>query len=440
VVKDEWRLNVRHVSSRNLGAGLGMATIISPEEYFDVKDTQINLTYHRPEWKPNWDILAQAGYRHFAEDFHNVYSARPGAIRGGQLLSYGAPNKIGAYQHQAHFDFSATYRGFNQHTVRFGAGYAYLDLYDTPWQFLLDKTVPVMVDVHNLGMALIPENIRQNRYLLVQDTWRFHPEWELTLGVRHDWYSDFAGETNPRMGLVWEVNPSLTTKILYGTSFRAPSFIEMYAGENQVIIGNPDLKAEKSKTWEMGVDYRITPEMNTALTLFDYRVQDKIQQQLVPNPQAGVARIFAYNNIGTLRGNGLEWEGRWRVNSQMSLTANYAYTRVESDQGEAGHYPHHQAYLRHDWLLGKNWFLNSSLNWILDRDRSVNDMRPPLADYATLNFSLRYAEWADTYSWHFVAGLRNALDEERREPGDIRLMGDYPKAGREWFGEIRYRF
>ncbi|OUD14590.1 hypothetical protein TPSD3_09905 [Thioflexithrix psekupsensis] len=440
VIKDEWRLDVRHVSSRNLGAGLGMATIISPEEHFNVKDTQINLTYHRSEWKPNWDILAQAGYRHFVEDLNSVYSARPETVRGGQWLPYGAPNEIGSYQHQAHFNLSAIYRGFEQHTMRLGLGYAYLDLYDTPWQFLLDKTVPVMVDVRRLGMTLIPENIRQNRYLFAQDTWRFHPEWELTLGVRHDWYSDFEGETNPRLGLVWEMNPSLTAKILYGTSFRAPSFIEMYAGENQAIVGNPNLKAEKSKTWEIGFDYRMTSDMNTTLTLFDYRVKDKIQQQLIPNPNAGVTRIFSYNNIETLQGNGLEWEGRWRMNSRMSVAANYAYARVENDQGEAGNYPHHQVYLRYDWLLGKNWFLNSSLNWILDRDRPVSSMQPPLADYATLNFSLRYAEWADTYSWHFVAGLRNALDEERREPGDVRLFGDYPKAGREWFSEIRYRF
>jgi len=105
---------------------------------------------------------------------------------------------------------------------------------------------------------------------------------------------------------------------------------------------------------------------------------------------------------------------------------------------EAGNYPHHHTYLRHDWILNANWFLNTQLNWVIDRDRPSDDVREKLQDYTELDVTLRYKPLQT--SWNFSVGARNLLDEDRREPGDPRLIGDYPKAGREWFGEIRYKF
>jgi iron complex outermembrane receptor protein len=75
---------------------------------------------------------------------------------------------------------------------------------------------------------------------------------------------------------------------------------------------------------------------------------------------------------------------------------------------------------------------------VADRERPVSDVREKLSDYTELDFTLRYKSLQTP--WNFSVGVRNLLDEDRREPGDPRLIGDYPKAGREWFGEIRYQF
>jgi len=439
VSKENWQSNLYWIRGRNIGAGLSTTFVINPEENHEQDFIQADIAYNNSQIIKDWGINARLSYQGADDKSLNSYSARPGAIRNGELLPYGAPNNVGYYQRQTRLDLSSLYRGFDKHIIRLGIGASYAELYKTTWSYLLNKQSPVMVDVRALGMVSIPENARQNRYLFAQDTWHIDSNWELTTGIRHDWYSDFEGTTNPRAALVWQVMPSLTAKLLYGKAFRAPSFVEMYLpASNVVAAGNPHLKAEVSSTWEIGVDYRLNSDLNLALNVFDYTVTDKIQRTLT---KLNNFSIYTYNNIGTLKGSGFELETRWKINNKSSLLFNYAYAKVKTENSnEAGNYPHHQAYVRHDLLLGNNWFFDTKINWVSNRDRPLGDDRPLLKDYVELDLTLRYKNMSKFNPWDIAIGVRNLLNEDRREPGDARLIGDYPKAGREIFGEIRYKF
>lgn len=438
VRKDHWRLNLNWQRLWDAGEGLGPSLVISPEADYSKDFYQVDLSYHNSEWHRHWAVSALLSYQDVTADRYHTYSTRPGAIRNDQAYPYGAPNDFSFAQRHTRFNLSGSYRGWSAHTLRLGAGYWYADLHSVPWSYLLDPTDPVMVDVRALGMALIPEKIRKNWHMFVQDSWAFARSWALTLGVRHDWYSDFDSTTNPRAALVWQITPRLTTKWLYGTAFRAPSFLEMYTPRNRALVGNPDLKAERNTTWEWVWDYHANDNLNLALNLFYYKVKDKVLRRLLEQADR---TIYMYDNIGTLKGRGLEVEARWKINHKSSLLANYAYTQVDTESGdEAGNYPHHQVYLRHDWLLGRSWFLDTRLNWIASRERPVMDVRAALDDYVEFDVTLRYKDVSNDGPWNIALGVRNALDEDRREPGDPRIVGDYPKAGRTFFTEIRYRF
>lgn len=368
--------------------------------------------------------------------FSNPTPSAPGGMRNNLSYPYGSPNHTGHFQQQTRLDLSGQYRGFKNHNIRLGMGTLYADLYKVTWSFLLTRNEPLMVDSKSEGSILLPEKIRQNRYLFVQDSWKFASDWELTAGMRYDWYSDFDSTFNPRLALVWQTTPRLTTKLLYGSAFRAPSVVEMYTPLNRIEVGNPHLKAETSRTWEVVFDYRANRDLSFVVNLFDYKIKDKIQRRLV---NFADRTIYTYDNIGLLKGRGFELESHWQITEVSALEANYAYAKVTDNAGmEAGNYPHHHLNLRHNWLLNANWSLNTQLNWVADRERPVSDVREKLSDYTELDLTLRYKPLQK--SWNFSIGVRNLLDEDRREPGDPRLIGDYPKAGREWFGEIRYQF
>ncbi|MCV6638340.1 TonB-dependent receptor [Candidatus Albibeggiatoa sp. nov. NOAA] len=436
ITKGDWRLGLSAVKTRNAGAGLGEPLIISPEEYYETDHYQVDLTYHNLDFTKNWETKLQLSYRDLADEGFSAYTVRPSGVRNQSVYPYGSPNNTGYFQRQAHFNLSGQYDGFKNHHILVGIGYVYADLYKTTWSFLLTRDDPLIVDSKSIGYFLLPENIRENRSFVLQDAWQLTPNLELTTGLRYDWYSDFDSATNPRIALVWQANPNLTTKLLYGQAFRAPSFVEMYTPMNRIEVGNPNLQAESSTTWELIFDYKLNQDVHLGLNLFDYKVKDKIQRRLVTFEDR---TIYRHENIGTLRGQGFELEGQWKINSKSTLQANYAYVSVEDSDGfEAGNYPHHQVYLRYDWFFHNDWLLNTRLNWVADRSRPVGDDRAELADYTELDMTLRYAPRQQ--HWNISLGVRNLLDEDRREPGDPRLIGDYPKAGREWFGEFRYRF
>jgi outer membrane receptor for ferrienterochelin and colicin len=441
ISKGFWQLGLNWSRDRNMGAGLGSSLIISPEEHHETDQFLIRALYQRPKLTEHWDFDAQLSFQDAQENWFNTYSARPNSIRNGEVLPYGAPNNVGYYQRQTRLDLNGQFRGFQNHNIRVGTGYLYADLHSVPWSYLMDRNNPVQVDVRALGQVLIPENIRQNRYLFVQDTWKLSSHWELTTGIRHDWYSDFNATANPRAALVWLIDSNLTAKFLYGSAFRAPSFVEMYTPKNRALVGNPNLKAETNKTFEIGLDYRANNSLNFALNLFSYEVKDKIQRRLLDDKASTSGRIYTYDNIGTLKGQGFEVESRWKINNKSSLLFNYSYAKLKTNLSEeAGDYPHHKVYLRHDWLFGRSWFLDTRLNWIVDRDRPLENSNPPLKDYLQMDMTLRYKDVSNKTPWNIAIGVRNLLDQDIREAGDPRLMGDYPKAGREWFSEIRYKF
>ncbi|GAB6042124.1 hypothetical protein JCM17961_28000 [Endothiovibrio diazotrophicus] len=58
---------------------------------------------------------------------------------------------------------------------------------------------------------------------MLQDERAVAPDWQFTVGVRYDDYSDFGSTINPRLSLVWATDYDLSTKLLYGRAFRAPS-------------------------------------------------------------------------------------------------------------------------------------------------------------------------------------------------------------------------
>lgn len=436
LTKDHWRLGINTVRARGIGAGLGLTLLVSPEEHHETNHYQIDLGYHNPNFTKHWEIKLQLSYRDLADDIFQSYTVRPGGMRNNLSYPYGSPNNTGYFQQQTRLDLSGQYKGFKNHNVRLGMGTSYADLYKTTWSFLLKPDEPLMIDSKLENRTLLPENIRQNRYLFAQDSWNFATDWELTTGIRYDWYSDFDSALNPRLALVWQTFPRLTTKLLYGSAFRAPSFVEMYTPLSRVEVGNPHLKAETSRTLEVIFDYRASRDLSAAINLFDYKIKDKVQRRLI---NFADRTIYTYDNVGLLKGRGFELESRWRMTEVSTLEANYAFAKVTDGAGmEAGNYPHHHLYLQHNWLLNANWSFNTQLNWVADRERPVSDVREKLSDYTELDLTLRYKSLQTP--WSFSVGVRNLLDEDRREPGDLRLIGDYPKAGREWFGEIRYKF
>jgi iron complex outermembrane receptor protein len=388
-----------------------------------------------------WDVTAQMSYLQMDVGYDLVIfppgTSGPGQFPDGKILRllYG--------ERHSRFDISGFYSRFNKHLIRVGTGYIVDDQYDihTLHNFA-GGAIQNFTDTPDAGA---PEINRDDMYIFLQDTWKLSQEWELTSGIRYDKYSDFGKTINPRLALVWQPLPAFTSKLLFGSAFRAPTFDELYINNDVTMMGNPNLKPETIETWELALSYVATETLHFSFNLFSFDIEDKI---LYPNAPQGSNVMFMAQNAGNWEGYGLEFETRWKMTNKSNLWFNYAFQNSEDQdiEQELGNSPTHQAYLRTDWLVFPNWFLNGQLNWQADWSRQPNDPRDKIDASVTMNLNLRYKN-INQNRWSFAVGVRNLFDEDVKNRsigpdsnGRISMPNDYPLDRRSYWLEMKYRF
>ncbi|MGQ0800341.1 MAG: TonB-dependent receptor domain-containing protein [Pseudomarimonas sp.] len=105
------------------------------------------------------------------------------------------------------------------------------------------------------GTDVYDDNRRQRA---VFGSWRDSAaglDWEL--GARHDHYDSFGGETSLQAALGWRIEGGPRLRASGGEGFRAPTLNELYSpGFSGFFAGNPELGPERSRGFELGVDWQ----------------------------------------------------------------------------------------------------------------------------------------------------------------------------------------
>lgn len=439
--------------------GIGTAQALDPEGEGASKRFNADLTYDNPQFTDNFSLKAQASTLFTTQEVNRDLVIFPPGSRGPFFDNLGSPllppfpnGVIGnpeVYERHHRGNLTGIYHGFERHELMAGTGYYIGEIYQVSEEknFGIDPGTgfPILpgsplVDVSDTPVTFLKEGRRENTYTFIQDVWRFANDWEFTGGVRYDHYSDFGDTTNPRLALVWSARQNLTVKALYGEAFRAPSFAETGAQANPAILGNPKLRPETLKSYELAFNYRPAYNLTTHLNLFKYVWKDIIQ--FVPDAGGGTRTA---QNAGEQNGHGFEFETTWAINETFAMAANFAWQQStdESVDRDAGNAPEKEFYVRFDWRLPDDWTVNLQTNWIMGRNRVFNDPRPAIDDYAIVDVNLRKARFLN--NWEFALLAKNIFDEDAREPSlngsPVPLIpGDLPLGGRSLLGELRYHF
>ena len=110
---------------------------------------------------------------------------------------------------------------------------------------------------------------------------------------------------NYRGALVYLWNAALTSKLLYGTSFKAPSPLQLFSAPIVTgdIIGNSDLQPEKAQTVETETSWAISPNLIASADAYYTQVQDEVQfvHQGANSVASNVANSSTVGLEGTLR-------------------------------------------------------------------------------------------------------------------------------------------
>jgi outer membrane receptor for ferrienterochelin and colicins len=430
----------------------GVTNTLSTENELEVNSYLADLRYDDLKIATSWELNAGLNYLYQRTDTRLVLFP-PGAVvlvgsdgnlfTGTNVVSFpdgviGAPERT---EQTVAGDVSGIYTGLRDHRLRLGAGAKYMELeareYKNFGPGVIDGTQPVvsgaLADLTGTPYVSIPDKPRQLWFVFAQDEWSLARHWDLTTGLRYDYYSDFGATVNPRLALVWETHYDLTSKLLYGRAFRSPTFQELYTQNNPANKGNPNLKPETIQTLELVFDYQPVTDFRTILNLFVYEAEDLIEQ--VAGGDGKTAQ-----NARDQNGSGFEIEINWQVTHTFQVRTNCALQHSEDEQTDTSvaNTPQMQFYINPHWAFLPLWSLDGQFKWIGGRERAQGDTRADIDDYALADLTLRRKNIRK--HWDLAVAVRNLLDEDAREPTGTAIPDDYPMAGRSWYAEVRYHF
>lgn len=178
----------------------------------------------------------------------------------------------------------------------------------------------------------------------VQDEFRPDDKWLIIPSVRFDHSDQFSNKLTSNLAATYNAADDVRIKAVVGQGYKTPTvndlyiFWEMYAanpgGKGQFYVGNPDLKPEKSLSYELSVEKDWGDRSTVHFGLFRNEVKDLIgtywtgkMTENYPDIYPGVTgdRIMAYENISEALLQGVELYGSHRIGKDIYLNAGYTF-------------------------------------------------------------------------------------------------------------------
>ncbi len=289
----------------------------------------------------------------------------------------------------------------------------------------------------------------------------------LTAGIRLDDHSVYGSENNWRIAGVYKFSDNTYTKLLYGTSFKAPTSTQLYTNflRSGGVIGNPDLEPETANIIDLQVAGKINKYLFFNIDGFASSTQNKVELG-VPE-DAETINIRALNSA-KISSYGLESEIIFSY-SKLSSFINYSYQKSKikraraknpsiEDEYDVNLYPSHMVKFGVNQKV-PSLFLNIYLEGRYTDARIASDQNAYAADI--INWQVNYAKFLenrykldyyflldvavstnglslfDDKETKFMVKIYNALDKEHAFPGFKENQNfDIPGLGRSYLIQI----
>ena len=260
--------------------------------------------------------------------------------------------------------------------------------------------------------------------LYLYDEYRVDNKLLLTPAIRYDYHKSFGSHTSPNLGATYFISDKSRFKANYGTSYRAPSVDELYGAfthggiwGGMAIVGNPDLKPEKSKGWEISYEQEFGDTTSAKLTYFDRKNHfDFLRNSEMASP----SQMGKFYNIDSTSSKGVEFEIKHDFGKGFTLVGNYNWLdSVDDTTGERLNYNARNTYMaKLMWTepIKKEWNITAWNKWYTDFQYDSDTVY----SVNTFNFTVT-KRWGDKY--RVFAGIDNVFNK------DLSDMGYY---GRLW--------
>ena len=262
-----------------------------------------------------------------------------------------------------------------------------------------------------------------------------------TASARLDDYSDFDDARTWQLAASYQISAAHRLRGSVGTGSKTPTFTERYGFFEDLFLGNPDLKPESSRGWEIGLESNWSDNRHQLqLAYFDQNLQDEIDG-FVFDPDTFL--FTARNKDTDSKRRGIETIFDTRLGKALTLAASYTYTDATEKNGagqsvEEVRRPKHMGGITANYRfadekgnLNLNLQYNGSQQDIFFSPQTYTSEFIKLDAYTLLNLA---ASWKLTQSLELTGRVSNLLDEDYEE-----VLG-FARPGRGVYAGLRGRF
>ncbi len=269
----------------------------------------------------------------------------------------------------------------------------------------------------NLGLELSQEAYSSDRImpsnrveftnsLFGQGEYQIFSNTTLVTGLRIDRNPDHTWVLSPRIGTMISIGQRWKVRSTLGSGYRRPTFMDRYIDWNHVqfgyqVIGNPDLRPERSLGFTASIEYYHPQEYRISMLGYVTRFEDMI------NDYAIRPGYLSYQNIDQVLFRGLEIQGRWTVS--RNVLASWGLNWVDNRDVKTGELvPNTQPLTMDGRLSFRLWknHLDGTLRIKWTAPYHPQEYVPDLGDFVTSPSSrAAFAIWNLTLTTHLLQGL-----------------------------------
>lgn len=329
-------------------------------------------------------------------------------------------------------EFRDTYQADARHRITLGGEYIYNHVRGTD---LNDGGDDITSVTQNGTSKNSSEKSVQTRALYLQDEMNFG-KWFVTPALRYDHHTAFGDHYSPKVGVTYSARPDFRIKANYGEGFKAPSIMALYyhlyrlMDVYRTIYGNPDLKPEESKSWDLGFEGE-KGKLSYRASYFDNRVKNLITTTRVEEIN------WKYINVGQTRIKGVETQLGWQATDKWQF--KLAGTWLDAHDETSGNWLTNRARFNGVLQVGYDDRRENGISALVT-DQFAYRQRVPDSYYTTGTYSTSGKDHTFNLvnvlvtkkfnkDFRVYAGLDNLLDKNDLDAG---IYGRMWKTGAVW--------
>lgn len=237
--------------------------------------------------------------------------------------------------------------------------------------------------------SVFPKQSIRTASVYLQDQINIANSFFASAGLRYDDNEKFGSVTTFRIAPAYYFSETGTKiKFTYGTGFKAPSLSYIF----DPFYGNPDLKPEESKGWDLGFDqYLLNGKISFSATYFNIQLENMF----------GFGPDFREINIAKASSKGFEFSAASEIIDDLSISTNYTFTETKDEYSGTEDFnkplirrPKHHASIFVNYNYENRLNFNTQIRYSGKRDDKefvdFSSRRVTLPDYLLVNVSASY--------------------------------------------------